>query len=359
MKKYFGIRFSLYGQVRIGFCEHHEEHNYTFGQGVVAHTEHGLSFGRIVWLNLLADNKKVLSANNAQADGVNPEKNANIKKHKKSNGDGAGKEDFVDTQETCYPPVGIRPASIDELLSAESNDILSREAYLFCKRCIHERELDMKLVNVEVLLDKSKMIFYFTAPTRIDFRELVKDLVREYRTRIELRQIGVRHETQILGALGNCGMVVCCRRFLEEFAPVTIKMAKEQNLFLNSSKISGICGRLLCCLSYEQENYDVFHKASPRLGKRYQTTRGIMRVLRSNMFRNAVIVINEEHNEEEICLDVWATLNPTRLESNQGQGDKQVNDRNTSPVCNGQESDASLKRAEDTPSKNRPHRPKK
>jgi hypothetical protein len=122
----------------------------------------------------------------------------------------------------------------------------------------------MKLVDVEVLHDRSKMIFFFTAPNRIDFRELIKSLVREFHTRIELRQIGVRHETQMIGAIGNCGQVVCCRRFLRKFAPVTIKMAKEQNLFLNPAKISGICGRLLCCLSYEQKATRNSTSSAPR-----------------------------------------------------------------------------------------------
>ena len=172
----------------------------------------------------------------------------------------------------------------------------------------------MKLVDVEVFFDRSKLIFYFTAPARIDFRELVKDLVREYRARIELRQIGVRHETQMVGAVGNCGMVCCCRRYLRKFAPVTIRMAKEQNLFLNPAKISGICGRLLCCLSYEQENYDRFHHNCPRLGKKYQTTQGTMKVLRANMFRNSLSVLNENNEEQELTLEEWQALDPHRPE---------------------------------------------
>ena len=181
-----------------------------------------------------------------------------------------------------------RRATEEDLAEGRTNEKLAREATEFCRQCIRDRRLDMKLVDVEVFFDRSKLIFYFTAPARIDFRELVKDLVREYRARIELRQIGVRHETQMVGAVGNCGMVCCCRRYLRKFAPVTIRMAKEQNLFLNPAKISGICGRLLCCLSYEQENYDRFHHNCPRLGKKYQTTQGTMKVLRANMFRNSL-----------------------------------------------------------------------
>jgi len=205
-----------------------------------------------------------------------------------------------------------RRASAEDLIVDAENYLQVQHAREFCAARIRERGLDMKLVNVEGLFDRSKLLFYFTAPTRIDFRELVKELVREFHTRIELRQIGVRHETQMLGAVGSCGMVCCCRRFLHKFVPVTIKMAKEQNLFLNPSKISGICGRLLCCLSYEQDNYDAFHHLCPRLGKRYQTRDGMMKVLRANMFRNSISVINEKNEEQEFTLEEWSALNPCR-----------------------------------------------
>ncbi len=223
-----------------------------------------------------------------------------------------------DLQDMPISPI-LRMASAEDCQNAHDNIALSKSAFAYCKECITQRNLDMKLVDVEVFFDRSKFIFYFTAPLRIDFRELVKDLVREYRTRIELRQIGVRHETQMIGAVGSCGMVCCCRRYLRKFAPVTIRMAKEQSLFLNSAKISGICGRLLCCLSFEQENYDNFHNQCPKLGKKYQTTRGPMKVLRSNLFRNAVIVLNENNEEMEMCLEDWQAINPQRPESQGGQ----------------------------------------
>lgn len=214
----------------------------------------------------------------------------------------------------------LRQAGSTDLETGRENDALAREATAYCRQCIRDRRLDMKLVDVEVFFDRSKLIFYFTAPARIDFRDLVKDLVREYRARIELRQIGVRHETQMVGAVGNCGMVCCCRRYLRKFAPVTICMAKEQNLFLNPAKISGICGRLLCCLSYEQENYDHFHRHCPRLGKKYQTDRGGMKVLRANMFRNSLSVITENNEELELSLDEWQALAPHRPEPQQQGG---------------------------------------
>ncbi len=205
-----------------------------------------------------------------------------------------------------------RLATEEDLEKKQENDELARESFVFCRKCIRERGLDMKLVDVEVFFDRSKIIFYFTAPNRIDFRELVKDLVRTYRTRIELRQIGVRHETQMIGAVGNCGQVCCCRRFLRKFAPVTIKMAKEQNLFLNPTKISGICGRLLCCLSYEQRNYEEFHRLCPKVGKRYMTDEGLVKVLRANLFRSSLSVVTDGGEEREITLDDWTNANPRR-----------------------------------------------
>ncbi|OGR36571.1 MAG: hypothetical protein A2051_07635 [Desulfovibrionales bacterium GWA2_65_9] len=201
-----------------------------------------------------------------------------------------------------------RVAGPQDLETGAENKRLARRAFNFCRGCISHQELDMKLVDVEVLHDRSKIIFYFTAPNRIDFRELIKSLVREFHTRIELRQIGVRHETQMIGAIGNCGQVCCCRRFLRKFAPVTIKMAKEQNLFLNPAKISGICGRLLCCLSYEQKGYEEFHKQCPKIGKRIPTAIGTAKVLRANFFKKSISVWVEDVGEREFTLDEWKDL---------------------------------------------------
>ncbi|NJB68881.1 cell fate regulator YaaT (PSP1 superfamily) [Desulfobaculum xiamenense] len=229
---------------------------------------------------------------------------------------------------TPEPPEGISPeelkpifrlATEEDLVTAEENRTLAREAFRFCRRCISERELEMKLVDVEVFFDRGKIIFYFTAPGRIDFRELVKDLVKNYRTRIELRQIGVRHETQMIGAVGNCGQVACCRRFMRKFAPVTIKMAKEQNLFLNPTKISGICGRLLCCLSFEEKNYEEFYRQCPKIGKRMDTDDGILKVLRANFFRGSISVLSEFGEERELTLEEWQALNPRRIDPQQLQ----------------------------------------
>ena len=300
MKQTIGIRFSRYGQVLACLYDTEQDAPLAVGESALVMTERGLNCGQVVWQRPW------------QEDMEQAFKAANVAVQSMSSADSG--EDRQDSGEAAPMP-SARRATEEEKRVAQDNAVLAREAHQFCRRCIAERRLDMKLVDVEILFDRSKMVFFFTAPTRIDFRDLVKDLVRQYRTRIELRQIGVRHETQMLGALGNCGMVCCCRRYLHRFAPVTIKMAKEQNLFLNPAKISGICGRLLCCLSYEQENYDAFHRSCPRLGKRYQTTEGPMRVLRSNMFRNSVVVLPDGGQETEMSLEEWQALKPTRTES--------------------------------------------
>lgn len=207
-------------------------------------------------------------------------------------------------------PEAARKATDEDIEVHYKNAACAQLAFDFCKSRIKARGLEMKLVDIEIFFDRSKYIFYFTAPNRIDFRELVKDLVAEYRARIELRQIGVRHEMQMIGAVGNCGQVCCCRRHLRKFAPVTIRMAKEQNLFLNPSKISGICGRLLCCLSYEQDNYEHFLRESPRPGKKYQTDQGLLKIQRVSMFKNSLTAMNEKNEEIEISLDDWQNLHP-------------------------------------------------
>lgn len=224
-----------------------------------------------------------------------------------------------DPQSPNIQPI-IRPATDADLEKAQKNEELAKKAHCFCTNRARYHNLVMKMVQAEYLLDGSKILFYFTSPNRIDFRELVKDLVKEFRTRIELRQIGVRHETQKVGATGNCGMVCCCRRYMRRFAPVTIKMAKEQNLFLNPVKISGTCGRLLCCLAFEQESYEEFHSRCPKIGKKYVTNRGAYKVLRSSIFRNTVLLLPEEGDEYELTLDEWQALNPTRQNQNQPKG---------------------------------------
>ncbi len=168
----------------------------------------------------------------------------------------------------------VRPASEDDLKKMHENREKEKVAFDFCEKKILERGLEMKLVDVEVTFDASKILFFFTADGRIDFRELVKDLAGQFHTRIELRQIGVRDEAKMMGGLGICGQPFCCSRFLSDFQPVSIKMAKEQGLSLNPSKISGTCGRLMCCLKYEQDAYEYLDKMTPRNGSYVDTPEG-------------------------------------------------------------------------------------
>ncbi len=168
----------------------------------------------------------------------------------------------------------VRIATEQDLQNSAENRKKEREAYEICQKKILEHKLDMKLVSVEYAFDNSKALFYFTANGRVDFRSLVKDLASVFKMRIELRQIGVRDEARMLGGLGPCGRAICCGSFLDEFQPVSIKMAKEQCLSLNPAKISGCCGRLMCCLKYEQDTYDELIKITPREGSIVKTPDG-------------------------------------------------------------------------------------
>ena len=168
----------------------------------------------------------------------------------------------------------IRVATKQDFAQIERNKKKEAEAFEICQQKIAAHKLKMNLIEVECTFDNSKLLFYFTAENRVDFRELVKDLASVFRTRIELRQIGVRDEAKMLGGLGICGQPFCCSRFLGEFHPVSIKMAKEQSLSLNPTKISGTCGRLMCCLKYEQDSYEELYRTTPRAGSVVKTAEG-------------------------------------------------------------------------------------
>ncbi len=169
----------------------------------------------------------------------------------------------------------VRMADAVDVRRMKQNRADEEKAFQLCQERIEKHGLDMKLVEVEYNLDRSKILFYFTADGRVDFRELVKDLAGVFHTRIELRQIGVRDESKMLGGLGICGQPFCCSRFLKDFQPVSIKMAKEQNLSLNPSKISGCCGRLMCCLAYEQKTYEYLNGVLPMVGSTVRTPDGV------------------------------------------------------------------------------------
>ena len=181
------------------------------------------------------------------------------------------------------------------------NRLKERDAFKICQKKIREHGLEMKLIDAEYTFDNNKVLFYFTADGRIDFRQLVKDLAAIFKTRIELRQIGVRDETKILGGIGICGRQLCCHTYLSEFAPVSIKMAKEQNLSLNQTKISGVCGRLMCCLKNEQETYEELNKNLPNTGDIVTIPDGLQGTVHSvNVLRQRVKVIVEVNDEKEI-----------------------------------------------------------
>ncbi len=189
----------------------------------------------------------------------------------------------------------LRIADADDFKKAEENKRKEREAFEKCNAKIQEHKLEMKLVDVEYAFDCSKILFYFTADGRVDFRELVKDLASVFRTRIELRQIGVRDEAKMIGSYGICGRNLCCAQYLGDFAPVSIKMAKEQGLSLNPSKISGTCGRLMCCLKYEQAAYEDMLHTTPRVGALVQTPSGKGTVTSVNLLKGKLkVTMNPE-----------------------------------------------------------------
>jgi cell fate regulator YaaT (PSP1 superfamily) len=191
----------------------------------------------------------------------------------------------------------IRLATEEDFRTREHNQSLEREALQFCVRKIAERKLPMKMIDVECLFDKSKMLFSFSAENRVDFRDLVKDLVQRFRTRIELRQIGARQEARIIKGLGICGREVCCATLLHTLDRVSVKMAKEQNMSLNPEKISGLCGRLMCCLGFEYEAYADLKKDMPKCGKLVQTPEGRGKVIRQNALQGEVVVYLESGKE--------------------------------------------------------------
>ncbi|MBW2146456.1 MAG: stage 0 sporulation family protein [Deltaproteobacteria bacterium] len=197
----------------------------------------------------------------------------------------------------------IRKAGEIDLEKARQNSQLELEAKQFCRKRIESRDLKMKLVDVEYLYDGSKIIFYFTANGRVDFRELVRDLVRQFHTRIEMRQIGVRNEAKMLGGIGACGRELCCSLFLKNFKPVSVRMAKDQNLSLNPGMISGVCGRLMCCLAYEHDTYAEAKKDMPKCGRRVKTTRGDGEVLRINLLQGKLLIRLESGEEIEVLTD--------------------------------------------------------
>ena len=213
-----------------------------------------------------------------------------------------GQKDVEDDKITQPLKPVIRIATQDDIRKEEKNREKEKEAFGICLEKIRKHGLEMKLIDAEYTFDNNKVLFYFTADGRIDFRELVKDLASVFRTRIELRQIGVRDETKIRGGIGICGRPLCCNTYLSEFAPVSIKMAKEQNLSLNTSKISGVCGRLMCCLTNEEETYEELNSRLPSNGDHVTTPEGLRGDVQSvNVLRQQVkVIVTLDNDEKEI-----------------------------------------------------------
>ena len=223
----------------------------------------------------------------------------------------------------------IRMATAEDEAVETKNKNKEKEAFKICQDKIKKHNLEMKLIDAEYTFDNNKVLFYFTADGRIDFRELVKDLASVFKTRIELRQVGVRDETKIMGGIGICGRALCCHSYLSEFIPVSIKMAKEQNLSLNPTKISGVCGRLMCCLKNEEETYEVLNSKLPNTGDYVTTNDGLKGEVQSvNVLRQLVkVIVTVDKDEKEIREYKVENLRFKPRKKKGKGGDKQAQDR--------------------------------
>lgn len=259
MTKVIGVRFRKAGKI---YYFSPGKYHINKGEDVIVETARGVEYGRVVM----------------------------------------GLKEIEDEEVTQPLKSVIRIATEEDKKAEEKNREKEREAFDICLQKIRKHGLEMKLIDAEYTFDNNKVLFYFTADGRIDFRELVKDLASVFRTRIELRQIGVRDETKIRGGIGICGRELCCNSYLPEFAPVSIKMAKEQNLSLNPTKISGVCGRLMCCLTNEQETYEELNSRLPALGDRVKTTEGLQGEVTSvSVLRQMVkAIVTLDNDEKEI-----------------------------------------------------------
>jgi len=226
--------------------------------------------------------------------------------------DVAMKNRMVDEEDIVQPLKNIiRIAKKEDIIKQKENEKKEEKAFQICMKKIEEHELDMKLTRVEYSFDNSKIIFFFTADGRVDFRELVKDLAAEFKSRIELRQIGVRDEAKMLGGVGICGQSFCCSRFLDEFHPVSIKMAKEQNLSPNPLKISGSCGRLMCCLQYEQNTYETLRAQLPKHGETVKTQHGTGKVEDVNVLTgNLKVKLDGEEDSAPVSVNYDDLIKP-------------------------------------------------
>jgi cell fate regulator YaaT (PSP1 superfamily) len=266
MLKVIGVRFKEAGKI---YFFNPDDLIMERGSSVIVETVRGIEFGKVVW-------------------GVR----------------------FVEEDEVVLPLKRVlRLATTEDTDKQQANQLAAEEALRVCSEKVKDHQLEMKLVDAEYTFDRNKLIFYFTADGRVDFRELVRDLAAVFRTRIELRQIGVRDEAKMLGGIGPCGRVLCCSSFLGDFEPVSIKMAKDQNLSLNPTKISGLCGRLMCCLKYENDNYEETKDTLPDIGDAVYTPAGLGQVMLLDLIERKVKVQLEstgtmvEHSLDEVTVE--------------------------------------------------------
>lgn len=251
-----GVRFRTAGKI---YYFDPEDVKYEAGDHVIVETARGIEYGEVIYSNRELDDKEVV-----------------------------------------YPLKKVmRMATKEDADKVQENKVKEKEAFFICKHKIIKHNLNMKLIDVEYTFDNNKILFYFTSDERVDFRELVKDLAAVFRTRIELRQIGVRDETKMQGGIGICGRNLCCNKFLSDFQPVSIKMAKDQSLSLNPIKISGICGRLMCCLKYEEDVYVEIRGRLPEVGDFVQTPDGRGEVLSVNVLREQVKAAVKRKDKDE------------------------------------------------------------
>lgn len=261
MPEVIGVRFKEVGKTYY-FDPANEQ--YRFGENVIVETSRGVEFGQIIIANRMVDDSEITSP---------------------------------------LRPV-IRRANEHDYQTIAENKEKEEEAFKICCEKIKKHRLDMKLVKVEYTFDSNKILFYFSSENRVDFRELVKDLAATFKTRIELRQIGVRDQSKMLGGLGICGRPFCCKTFLGDFQPVSVKMAKEQGLSLSPTKISGTCGRLMCCLKYEQETYEHLLRVTPKAGAIVETDEGTGTVVDSNILTGMLkVALDSKPDASPILVD--------------------------------------------------------
>ena len=267
-------------------------------------------------------------------------------------------------EETWRSPLKktVRIATEQDIQHGVDNRNKEKEAFSVCQKKIAEHKLEMKLVSVEYAFDNSKILFFFTANGRVDFRLLVKDLASVFKMRIELRQIGVRDEAKMLGGLGPCGRAICCGSFLDQFQPVSIKMAKEQNLSLNPTKISGVCGRLMCCLKYEQEHYEQTRKKMPKIGREVTTPDGTGPVTDLNIVKETVFVRLTNGDTSEIREYALESVSGMQDEHSRPDPVRRQNVRETKQASEndteGPEQDEGLNAEQETPAPKTGDRPK-